>query len=373
MTLKQALTLTGLLMATPWHAHASAACAALLAQTDEAPAVVGAVMTHLAAGYRARFAEANDQNTFVLDRGEIGACLGFQGMGGFQLKLDAIRSASPGSAAGIQGESFVVRVKEAFAFTRHALGPGHLSLALGMIRDPVLSEIDAIYPLSGLIRPLAERSGLQSVSELGIVASYALNSELLALTVAVTNGEGAAYREQNQAKNLIAVLKSQPLALPLGEAILALKLHVGYQLGAVGVAEVKDSRVFGGFGVNYGSIDVGGELSYAMGHQGRGEIKALAMGFWAAGKVIDPYLGLLLRYDHWNPNLDGSGLSEQTILAGVYSDLAEMAAGRLRSYLAYRYEAFGNNVGPVAGSGSKLDAHSLLLMLEVKALLPWEA
>ena len=137
-----------------------------------------------------------DLTQFRLDRGEVGATIGFDhGRGGAELRLESVRSAAEGGALGIDGDSLVARIKRAQVFGGLDVGGVHLEGAAGVIADAWIAALEDGYPLRPLSATASERLLDAPVSDLAAAARATLGPVRLA--VELGNGEGLRYPERN--------------------------------------------------------------------------------------------------------------------------------------------------------------------------------
>jgi hypothetical protein len=314
-----------------------------------------------------RFVEGDDFLEFALTRAELGTCATYHGIGGFVLNVEAVRSAGPESLLGINGDSLILRAKHAFGFSRMTLGPGELTAQFGLVPDPWTQTLEGRYDLRGVAPTLSERAFFFDTSDLGATLEYTVLDGRLGLRFAYLNGEGRNQIEQNSGKNLNIVLSGRPLELDLAGP-LQVDLHFGYRDGSLGTGRSRNHRLFGAMTVLHPRVKGGLEWSEAFGYLGRGEVNARLVGAWASGTILDPFLGLYARFDHLNQATGVSGATANRFEIGLYSDALGQTDPstpfRMRAYLGYANESFGDSAGPLPGVPTAADGHTITIGIE---------
>lgn len=328
----------------------------------------------LFADYAFTSSEAQSFNEFVLRRAELGLGVVKDGRYGFIVNTEAIRSAGPRSYFGIDDNSLVMRVKQGFGFAQPELGPGRLTLRIGMIPDVWVEVVEQAYDLRGISPLTAEQSRFYDTSDLGASAAYALWDGLLELRVGLTNGEGRNQYELNTGKNTTAVLSVRPVRFELLGEDAVLGVHGSYRDGSIGTSSRQNHRVSGALTLTHPRLFVGGEYGRAMGYLGRGDLDAQLIGAWASGALYPRWLGAFARFSLVQTDLSADDADAMTIGAGLYADLIDagdiprsvLGFPRLRLYASWRSETFGEQAALVAGAPEATNANVFMLTLSAR-------
>ena len=225
----------------------------------------------------------------ALSRAEVGLQIGFASnadrLGGQataeafgELRLEAIRSTTPQSGFGVDGDSLVLRVKRARVFGQWHVARATLHAEVGMVADPWLQGLDADPGLRPLLPSVSESDLYQWSSDLGAVVSGQLGP--VRATLAVVNGEGRNFAERNTGKNTTGMLDA---TFPLGQVAqqpARLWLAAMGRDGSYGPGAARDHR-FGAASMLVTSVGSAGvEVVRGLGIAGRGDVTAWASAAW---------------------------------------------------------------------------------------------
>ncbi|MEL6179432.1 MAG: hypothetical protein AAFS10_10785 [Myxococcota bacterium] len=321
-------------------------------------------------GYRYEDTSAEDFNAFDITRAELGTWLRFNPHLGGEMRIEAIRSAGPQSLLGVDGDSLVLRVKRAWAYTRTKAGPVLLDVRAGLIPDPWVDTLEMGYDLRGISPTAGELSLFFDTSDLGASLIVQLFDGLAQLQVAATNGEGRNQAEQNNGKNTTAVLSVSPLRLKLKGEEAVLTLLGFYRDGSIGVGKVRSNRLGGGvtFVSAYGWA--GAEYIQADGVFGR-EQTGSALAAWANVPILANWLGVVGRYDLINTDTDANDATRTILSGGLYSDLVYPGRPpdptRFRIYLLAQSEEVGDDAAPAPGAPEIASANRVLILFDIGA------
>jgi hypothetical protein len=289
---------------------------ALLLATPTAavdPAWSAHLDTELFSTYHYVDAEAGSFNEFTLPRAEAGVRFESPRHWGGELRLEAVRSASPDGVVGIDGNSLVLRVKRAQVSWSHELGPLDLAVHGGLVAEPWVEAIEGHYPWRDLSATSGERAGLLDTSDLGLRATARLWDNRIRLVLGATNGEGRAQRELNDGKNFTGVLSVDALhtdSLQLG-------VHVLGRDGSLGGGSARNHRFGGALTASWKDLGAGVEFVQAEGVDGRSDQRTQVLGTWLGGSIWRG-LGGFARFDLVRPDLTVEGASRSSVLAAVY-------------------------------------------------------
>lgn len=227
-------------------------------------------------------------SSFELSRAEVGIQSPDQAQWGGELRFEVIRSAGPDSLMGIDGDSLLPRVKRAWGFVSWGGARWSLIARFGLIPDPWHLIVMNAYPLRAVGPSQGEREGWQDTSDLGASAELTYRGQTFFLSV--TNGEGPAYQEQNQGKNLLVGTR-----LTAGFEAGRLTFSAGYRDGSRGATSGRDHRMYAELDWRMSRLSVGGLVTQAWGVSGRPSLEALAAQGWVAGWAIPQYLGVFAQ------------------------------------------------------------------------------
>jgi len=335
------------------------------------PAVSAHVAAELFSAYRYDHVDGDDVNEFALDRGEVGLVVGYGKWAGGEIRLESIRSAGPGSVMGIDQNSLVVRAKRAWGFAGTQLGVARVEAQGGLIVDPWIGALERTYAFRDFAPTLAERATYFDTSDLGgaIVVGFG-DDDWLRLTTAVTNGEGRNQIEQNDGKNLTAVISARLASFPLAGGPMDVFAHLAGRDGSAGAGSAQNRRLAAAVALAGGPTrGAGVEVVRAFGFGGRSELDTQGLGAWLVtdlGWLGLPWGGFAARWDLIDQDLGADGSWISNVRAGIFAEpIRSTTQRRLRVYLAYEGERFGATAGPFPGSPDAADADRLLFILSL--------
>ena len=315
--------------------------------------------------------------TFALPRAELGGGVVYERWLLGLVRVETIRSASPQSAFGIDGNSLLPRLRLAYAGLRPELTlwsvPLAFELRAGLIPNQWLESVEAHTALRGLGPLLSEDSGALVSSDLGASASVDVADGAFSVAVSIENGEGKAEVEQNPGKDLGVIIATTPVVAVIADDALRVGLLAGWRDGSVGVASGRNHRGLAAAVVSHPRFHVGVEGVWAQGLAGRPDRERLVGGAWAYGVIVDGVVGAFARADvgqdvkAFVPE-DASDLS---VSAGAFTDFGRpwrdnSVLQRLRLSVAGSVEQrFGT--AAVVGAQEASTAWALHLTLELVA------
>ncbi|MEZ4462485.1 MAG: hypothetical protein R3E66_22725 [bacterium] len=340
------------------------------------------VVAEMFAGGRYTATDGDDFNAFDLDRMEVGLGLRKTNLGGVFVNVETLRSATPESLFGVDGNSLVLRAKHAFAFGDPELGPGRLRVALGLIADPWIVTLEDGYRLRSVRALASETSGFFDTSDLGVSLGYDLWDGFGELTVAWTNGEGRNDIEQNTGKNATVVASVRPWAPEIWGQTATLGLHAVWRDGSVGRGFAPNHRLGGAVTLTHPSFGFGAEFVQATGTQDA-DVDARLVSCWGDFDVLSHWLGVFAGFDFHTLNVDASDTSVTTLQGGVYSDVIARAPmtswrhdiasqpglSRLRVALHGRSATYQAAAGALVGSPNLSNSYQILLTVEAAGLV----
>jgi hypothetical protein len=332
-------------------------------------------------GYHVRSTQDATENQFEVTRTEVSAGAREAGIGGGVVTIEAVRSASPQSLLGLDGNSLVLRVKHAFAFADPVLGPGQFKVAAGLIPDVWIDGLEDGYRLRSARHSLSLDSKFFMTSDLGARVGYAAFENMVELNLQFANGEGANQLEMNEGKNLTAVLTVRPLTLEVAEENMILAVHGVVRDGSLGPARARNHRFGGAWTLTHPLFQAGTEVVFADGFESRSERTPWIAGGWAEGLVFQDILGVWAALDYVALNPDADDANFLTWRVGVFADVvspriftwqsteAQRGLQRLRVGVNYQQTQFGDAGGAALGSPEISDSKHLMATFDMAGLL----
>ena len=315
------------------------------------------------------------QSEFRLDRAEAATGLLWKPATRFEtggiVALESIRSAGPQSVTGIDGDSLIVRLLEAYGHAAAHFGPIDVGLRAGLVPERWIEQVEKGYDTRGFDALASDRVRMFDRADIGASLVMSGWDSRADLDLEIVNGEGRAQRERNRGKNTTAIVTVRPVlrAHPRGPIVLA--LHGGFRDGSVGIASIADRR--GAAAVSFASPWVYGGVEYvhALGFGGRGDVRANTLGVWASGRILPRWLGVMAKYDRVVLDLEAPDSTIHVVGCAAFSDVFEHIdrnRRRVRVYAGYQFEGYGQGAAPLPGATTAQDAHRFLLQLELRGL-----
>ena len=361
-----ALALYGLLSAT-----LAAPALGAPAQSPPAPRGTLRVEAEVFASFDHTSTENSELSTFEARRAELGTrWLADKSRWGAELRFEGVRSAGTESLNGIDGNSMVLRMKRAWAFGRLApfesLG---LELRAGLVPDPWIEALEGDYDLRALSATAGEGAELVSPADGGASLRIDALDRRVRLSATVSNGEGYRETELNTGKDTTVVLSVEPLRLSLFGAPARVGVHLGWRDGSTGAARLPAGRLLAGLAFVSTRVSGGAEYLYADGAYGR-EVHADALGVWTEGVVLPRWLGLAVRFDRHQADLDLDDSVRERWTMGAFSSPFGSGSGRderLRTWVVAQLESIGQAAPPLPGAAALGDVTRVMFMLELLA------
>ena len=333
------------------------------------------------AGYRhSSLAGGRKFSEFALDRAELGTQFWWRPHWrldtGVAVRVEAVRSAGPNSLIGIDGNSLILRLHQAYGHAAVHLGPIDIGVRLGQIPERWIEQLEKGYDTRGADPLASDRIVLFDRADLGGSLTVSGWKGRFDLDVALTNGEGRAQLELNRGKNTTVIATVRPLRFRHKKGPVALALHGMYRDGSVGLAPPdaplpRNHRA--GAAVTFQSPWAFGGLEYvrAFGYEADADRVTDTLGAWASAYAYQPYVGLMAKYDHTRQDLGLADTGVHVATAAVFSDVFGYLyrnRRRVRLYAGYQYEAYGANAGPIPGAPMAADTHRFMLQLTAQGL-----
>ena len=305
--------------------------------------------------YRGDRGAARAQNKFDLERAYLTFRMPAGDRASIRITADVFQQGTTPNDAFYKG--WVIRAK--YAYLQYDLlkgGSWNANIRGGLLHNVVIDHIESFWPRWLSITPV-ERAGFFSSSDAGVATLWTLPNKWGELYATVVNGPGYTSRETDRFKDYAARLSITPLPASSNKVIRSFTLtgwtYVGAvassfaaggagQVGPVGFslprtragvfAGVKDPRLSAG--IEWDTRKDGGET-------GANTLASPRAEFDSTGRLISGFasikpfqllssasafpLGLVARWDRFEPNIDNDGYIN-TIIGGLTWDINRKAA-----------------------------------------------
>lgn len=364
----------GLLRGDGWVPNAWPTLQACPLDVESAPVCV-LVRADVFTGYRASWVGGDPFNEFRLDRAELGTGLLWKPFErletGATVGVEAIRSAGPQSLTGIDGDSLVIRLLDAYGHAALHVGPIDLGLRGGVVPERWIEQLEKGYDTRGYDALVSDKNKYFDRSDVGISLTASGWRGLVDVDLEVTNGEGRAQRERNRGKNTTAIVTVRPFQRDHTKGPIVVAVHGAFRDGSIGIASAADRR--GSAAATFASPWVYGGFEYvhALGFAGRSDLRSNALGGWVSGRVLPRWLGLLAKYDRVQQDLSQRGSVVHSVSFAAFSDVfphIDRNRRRVRVYAGYQLERYGDAAAPLPGAGTAITTHRVLVQLEIRGL-----
>ncbi len=330
-------------------------------------------------GYRRSSLAGNRKfSEFALDRAELGTQFWWRPHWRFDtgvaLRVEAIRSAGPNSIIGIDGNSLIMRLHQAYGHGAIHLGPIDIGVRFGQIPERWIEQLEKGYDTRGADPLASDRITLFDRADLGGSLTISGFKGRFDVDVALTNGEGRAQLEFNNGKNTTVIATVRPLRFRHKRGPVALAIHGMYRDGSVGIPPtplIRNHRA--GAAITFQSPWAFGGLEYVrgFGYEARADRVTDTLGAWASAYAYQPWVGLMAKYDHTRQDLAVAGSQVHVVTAAVFSDVFGYMyrnRRRVRLYAGYQYEGYGAAAGPIPGAPAAAETHRFMLQLTAQGL-----
>jgi hypothetical protein len=212
--------------------------------------------------------------------------------------MEAVRSTPQGALYGVDGDSFVLRAREAYAeVTPHDL----ISVRGGIVPTLTIPELDGTWMMRAISPSMVESSGLTSPADLGAQAISTLPKGYGWVGLGAYNGEGYHQAELNRGKNLEIATSLHPL--PGSETLRPLALHLGYTAGSSGAEKARADRFECALLWQGKMVRGGAAFTYAWGENQDSSLRALVMDGFVRIEPVDRFFAGA-RASFFQRNLD---------------------------------------------------------------------
>jgi len=317
---------------------------------------------------------------FALDRGELGTQLWWRPHWrvdtGVALRVEAVRSAGPQSLIGVDGNSLILRLAQAYGHAAVHLGPIDLGVRFGQVPERWIEQLEKGYDTRGADPLGSDRVVMFDRADLGATLTLSGWKGRFDVDASFTNGEGRAQLELNQGKNTTIIATARPWRTRHARGPIALAVHGMYRDGSYGVpvagAPGRNHRAGAALTFQSPWAFAGVEYVRAFGFNARPELVSDVIGAWASAYAYQPWVGLMAKYDHVRQDVATAGTQVHVVSAALFSDVFGYSfrnRRRVRLYAGYQYEGYGPNAGPVPGAPEAANTHRFMLQLTAQGLI----
>jgi hypothetical protein len=206
--------------------------------------------------------------------------------------VEGVRSASDGALIGVDGDSIVIRVREAYAAWDPVKG---LEVAAGVVPTLTIGELDGTWMLRVIAPTTLESAQLASPADVGGTLRYTLPSRYGWIAVGAYNGEGYNQQELNRGKNVEIAGELHPI---VRGPLLPLAAFASFVGGSEGTDSARSNRLTGGVLWQGARVRGGVSYTYAWGVADDPEQTSTATDVFVKVEPIDRLL-LGARLSYW--------------------------------------------------------------------------
>lgn len=281
------------------------------------------------------------------------------------IRFDAVRSAPENGYLGVEGESFVPRLIEAFAQLLWQHDEWQAKLGAGLVPNTWILSGNDSFGYRAISAMSVESLGAQHRSDAGFLGTLSYGDGLT-LHVSSLAGEGFRFRERNDEKNTVIHAQVAPLVFAGGGSANTLRLEALYLNGSQGLLSTKANRMAirlsGGAewlygGVEWHSVDgLGDDPLY----------KPVVLSGWVRSILYKNWV-LFGRYDHLDHAPNSTGATETKLIIGAGIDRRTPTDHRRWQWLTgYTFENRDVNARPLAGETVLDESQTIWLILAVQ-------
>ena len=238
---------------------------------------------------------------FALDRGGLGTQLWWRPHWrvdtGVALRVEAVRSAGPQSLIGVDGNSLILRLAQAYGHAAVHLGPIDLGVRFGQVPERWIEQREKGYDTRGADPLGSDRVVMFDRADLGATLTLSGWKGRFDVDASFTNGEGRAQLELNQGKNTTIIATARPWRTRHARGPIALAVHGMYRDGSYGVpvagAPGRNHRAGAALTFQSPWAFAGVEYVRAFGFNAPPELVSDVICAWASAYAYQPWVGLL--------------------------------------------------------------------------------
>jgi hypothetical protein len=184
------------------------------------------------------------------------------------------------------------------------------NLRFGVIGTPWIGYEESLWKNRFMAKTFADNEGILNSADLGIGLSGSTAGKRVNYDAVAINGEGYKSPEVSKDKDYAARASI--------ELLNGFKLHAYGQLGRATAAAVDRKRTIAGLGYQANGLSA---MAYVLAATD-GSTNKNGYSAWAAYQLL-PGLGVVGRYDHFDPDIDVTRDSWSRIIAGVTTPLSK--------------------------------------------------
>ncbi len=245
--------------------------------------------------------------------------------------LEAVRSASEGALLGVGGDSFVMRVREAYVGYRLFQ---YVDVRAGLLPTLTIPVVERSWGMRPVNPSAIERAGLASPADLGATIVGSLPKGFGWVGVGGYNGEGYFRPELNRGKNIEIAAEIHPIAVVQAAAPLA--VFGSYMSGSNGTGSARANRIHAGAAWQGDVVRGGVAFTYALGVGANGSQNAMAVDTFVKVTPIEP---LMLAADATYWKRDTGKPTDQVVL--LTASVGVRIVKPFASYFAFDKQIFG--------------------------------
>ena len=248
-----------------------------------------------------------------------------------RILLEAVRSASEGALLGVGGDSFVMRVREAYLGYRLF---NYVDMRAGLLPTLTIPVVERSWSMRAVNPSAIERAGLASPADLGATIVGSLPRGFGWVGVGGYNGEGYSRRELNRGKNVEIAAEFHPIAIVPQAA--PLTVFGSYMSGSSGTGSARANRINAGLAWQGDRVRGGVAFIYALGIGANGAQNALAVDCFVKVTPIEP---LMLGADVTYWKRDTGKPTDQVVL--ITATVGVRIVKPFASYFAFDEQILG--------------------------------
>lgn len=238
--------------------------------------------------------------------------------------VEGVRSASGGALLGVAGDSFVLRLREAYGAWRPL---PWLDFLGGVVPTLAVPALEQAWGLRAVAPTTLETAALGAPADLGASMRARFPGEWGWAGAGAYNGEGYTNRELNRGKNLELAVEFHPIPVPL---LRPLALFLSYSLGSSGTSSARADRLSAAAFYASRRLGVGLTFTWGWGVGDNSNQQSYVLDAFARGEPVRRLL-LGARVSYWARNADPA--AQDTVLT-VLGTVGVRIFDPLEAYLA---------------------------------------
>ena len=303
-----------------------------------------------------KYDNGSNINEFSLPRGDFGV-----GAGNHEfytnLRVQSFRSATKNSLMGLDGNSFVLRLRHFILGYHFDIFKIPVTITSGLVPDLWTSRMIEAVGFSEITSPMTTKNGFTELSDVGFISRLGLVRDFLDLSIQVTNGEGMKEAELNEGKNISArldlhILKNESESSP------ALSVSLFGREGSRGISSAKDHRFATMFDFSWQEFNSGLSFIYADGKNKRSNLKSNGLTAWIDYGFLKDY-GLFAKTEKVLDNIEEDESFREKHFISFYRVLgSDLKRLNMRFHINYSIHKYGAMVDKLS-YGEVLNHHQI--------------